>query len=80
MNKPEEKSISGLINSIQSENESANKRIRIPSGIKTFIGILLSFAILAYYFQGLDWQGLKQASISANLPLAVAGILFPHKN
>ncbi len=69
--------LSEVLKTIESEEEVQHKSAKVPAWIKTSVALLLSVLILAYFFQGLDWDAFWQAGKSANIGLAVLGILLP---
>ncbi len=50
---------------------------RIPGWLKTTLAIAVSTGILYYYFADQDWDKLYQATMNANLPLAILAVLIP---
>jgi uncharacterized membrane protein YbhN (UPF0104 family) len=69
--------LSQVVETLKAEGQSKAGNKKIPAWLKTGFTLLLSFLILAYFFQGVDWQKLIAASQSANLFMAVLGILLP---
>jgi hypothetical protein len=57
------------------EKEQSSEK-KIVDGKKIFLALLVSFAILAYYFYDQDWQGLSLAIKDANVPLAVLAVVL----
>jgi len=49
----------------------------VVRALQRVLPIVVSGAILYYYFHALDWASLRRIAAEANLPLAVAAILVP---
>lgn len=49
----------------------------VMRALQRVLPVVVSGAILYYYFHALDWVSLKRVASEANLPLAIAAILIP---